>query len=134
MARMWRKRGLLLSLLIACIILLTFCQRASASDSSHVPDRDQILPEDIEAEALKSGEKFTFETEVNRMMKLIINSLYKTKEIFLRELISVSTMENVSFLLKCQLRCFLTSSLFRLAPVMRLEVTWLTPCSHLAPS
>ena len=36
-----------------------------------------------------SGEKFVFETQVNRVMKLIINSLYKSKDIFLRELISV---------------------------------------------
>ena len=35
------------------------------------------------------GESFQFETQVNRLMKLIINSLYKTKDIFLRELISV---------------------------------------------
>ena len=60
---------------------------------------------DREAEAIKldglsvsevkqlrdSAEKHAFQAEVNRMMKLIINSLYKNKDVFLRELISYAS-------------------------------------------
>jgi len=98
------------------VLLLAFSSQVKAEEDGELPtetviddmaahkegSRTDSETVDREAEAIKidgmsvaemklmreSAEKHVFQAEVNRMMKLIINSLYRNKEVYLRELIS----------------------------------------------
>merc|ERR1712217_825537 len=72
----------------ACVL----CIRAEESEeAAEEKTEDKVVDgfsEDDRAKMAEGSEKHEFQAEVNRLMDIIINSLYTDKQVFIRELIS----------------------------------------------
>merc|ERR1719384_2525277 len=78
---------MLLRALFSLSIVLSLCL---AQDEEVEEGAESIVPvfTTEQEETIQGGESQEFQAEVNRLMEIIVNSLYKTRDIFLRELIS----------------------------------------------
>merc|ERR1719237_1983988 len=77
--------------LVACLLSVHLLGSAVAEEEAAAEGDEKVIDGFSESDRSKmadSSEKHEFQAEVNRLMDIIINSLYTDKQVFLRELVS----------------------------------------------